>query len=215
MKSLLILVFTIISLVSFSQEKGTKSLELYYPNYYFYESFKFHLVPLKQPNVGITYSSFNFEKEKGFHISADLYQHIGNYWSRKSLDSPGIINRRQIISLSFGRDKLLLEKKKISINWFGEGNFRTGYENWWTGTFGAELLFQKRFMLDFGASIGSKITIKLPSNFSLSLEGKQSLYFFRWYNVFEIFDNTTSWDKGTPLTSLNVNFKLGYSLNSK
>jgi len=201
--------------VCYGQATRQHSVELYYPNYYFQENFKFRLIPLIPFNFGVAISSFNSDKNRSVYLAFDRHEFLGNNWSKKSLQ-PGLISQRYINFLSFGYIRPFVSKKNWELSWLYDFNLRVGGEYFWYGVYGGwEQKHYKRRLLDLGASIGARIKYKLPCNFYLSAELKQSVYYFRWYNTFEIYPDTPNWDVGTPISSLNFNFKLGYTIPNR
>lgn len=213
MRIKLIIIAIVIQFHNYGQVTRKNSVELYYPNYYFQEDFKFRLIPIKPYNIGVAISSYNIKKKRGVSLAFDRHEFLNNKWSKKDLH-PGFVSDRYINFISFGYIRPIVDTKRWEISWLHDFNLRFGGEYFWYGVFaGWETKHFQRKMLDLGASIGTKIKCKLPFNFYLSTEVKQSIYYFRWYNTFEIIPSTPNWDVGTPISSINVNLKLGYTFN--
>jgi len=185
----------------------TNSLEIYCPTYYFYDNMNFAISP---PLVfGLSYSNYKREGKFGFHVSTDFYSRT----IPTSDYTPvlGDVLSRDAFFVSFGLDKFILKKNKFILTAFGEVNFRGGNEIFYAG--GSVYVWSQvpRDFIDFGASLGSKITYRFKFGLTLSLSLKESFYFYRKDSGVEGW----SFDNGTPRNVLNLNYALGWNFGRK
>jgi len=215
MKYIISILILGISTVSFSQEKETRnSIQVYYPNYYFFDNVKFHFGHFPT-DVGIGFERFNTKNNRGFHLSFDTHQINSTKWHNSPTKTLGMIIIRSIYLPSIGYDKTMFTNEFIRFNWLIEANGRFGSETFWAGeSFSWEPNFIRRNMFDFGLSIGSNVSYNLPFNLITSLSIKQSFYYYRDYKKFhDVGGGNTPFlffDERTPISSLNINLKIGY-----
>src|SRR5690606_26417772 len=118
--------FTIIGKMGVSQHEAPftnfkkHTLEIYYPSFYFFDNVDFKFgTPLG--NLGLSYSNYNLDKNRGWHIS------IENHFQRSQPASYlGDIIDRQALFLSYGLDKRLITRQNFTLKGFAEVNFRIG-----------------------------------------------------------------------------------------